>query len=987
MCMPHIEGVTPDVSTTEPVERFRTPEEELAYLRERVRIKETELEGEKSGFEKDRIAKREIIKYHDTPAKDVLHDRYQTSESHILREKLRLEPEEHDVQIDELLKMVADKGIKNTLAVVSKMGSAHLEDDLHRALIQYVAEGFPTQDVRKGSENWKALHMVLYEVSLPAQTANDKNNQNQDLEKLLASMEQFYAGMLSVMGKGKLQKKDIFSVEIAVHQGSEEAIFYVGVPRKKRDLFERHLISIFPNAQIEEVRSDYNIFSYGGVHAGAYGVLERSPVYPIKEYKDFVHDPLNIVLSAFSKLKKHGEGAAIQFIIGDDGDSYNRQYKKVVDYLRDGKNAKKAIRHGTSPFSEAIDALGENLVDIVMNRSKNTLNDKAVDQLTLETVTKKVNSRIVPVNIRILASAQEEGRAEDIIENIASTFNQFEEAQGNAIKFIHERGAALRKFMHAFTFRTLNFKRLQPFSLTELTSMYHLTGQGVSTSRELKQTRAKHVSAPIEVSADDADQEQVRNETQSATPTPVEQVETKSTQTSEARTQKRRGVILGKNTFGGTDTTVKFLAEDRMRHFYEIGQTGTGKTNLMKNMIIQDIKNGEGCCYIDPHGSDIVDILAAIPPERHDDVIYFDPSYTQRPMGLNIMEYNPEFPEQKTFVVNEIFSIFEKLFLAKSPESLGPMFEQYFRNAALLVLEGMPVGTATMADIPRVLANDDFRHKCLANSQNPLVNQFWEEIAEKAGGEASLENIVPYITAKTDIFLSNSTMRPIITQEKSSFNFREIMDGQKILLVNLSKGRLGDLNAELLGLIIVGKFLQAALSRVDAVASGSTDIKDFYLYIDEFQNFTTPSIATILSEARKYRLSLNIAHQFIAQLDEKIRDAVFGNVGTKCVFRVGNEDAEFLEKQFQPDFTAADIVGLDNFNAYVALLVDGKPVRPFNMHTLPPEPVDFGTIDHIKQLSYQRYGRESAEVEAAIEKKYAKKETEPKNGLNPSDFI
>jgi len=986
--MPRMEGTLNEKNQQSAVEKFRTPEEELAYLRERVQLKERELEGHRTDFERERIAKREVVHYQDTPASEVLEPAYQTPEESILQEALRLKPEDHDVQIDQLLKMVTHRGISNTLKVVSKMGSAHIEDDLHRALIQYIAEGFPTQGIKKGSEEWKALHMVLYEVSLPAQTAEDKNNTGRDLEHLLSSMEQFYSGMLSVMGTEKFSKKDVFTIEIAVQQGSEEAVFYVGVPRKKQELFKRHLISIFPNAQLEEVRGDYNIFNYGGLHAGAYGVLENDPAYPLKEYKEFVHDPLNIMLSAFSKLKKHGEGAAIQFVIGDDGDSYNRKFKKVIDNLREGKNAKKAIKHGTQPFSEALDTIGETLGDVLLNRSSNTHKDKAVDQLTLETITKKANSRIVPINVRIIASAAEPERAEDIIENIASTFNQFEDAQGNALRFIMERGSALRAFLHAFTFRTLNMKRLQPVSLKELTAMCHLTGQGVSTSRELKQTRAKNVSAPIEV----ADDDEVGTVSQAPAPreTPAQpntDPVSASAESAPYQVPNKRGVVLGKNVFGGTETLVKFLPEDRMRHFYEIGQTGTGKTNLMKNMIIQDIKNGEGCCYIDPHGSDIVDILAAIPPERYDDVIYFDPAYTQRPMGLNIMEFDPRFPEQKTFVVNEIFSIFEKLFLAKSPESLGPMFEQYFRNAALLVLEGMEPGTATMADIPRVLGNAEFRHTCLVNSKNPIVNQFWEEIAEKADGEASLGNIVPYITAKTDIFLSNSTIRPILTQEKSSFNFREIMDSRKILLVNLSKGRLGDLNAELLGLIIVGKFLQAALSRVDTISEGKKDIADFYLYIDEFQNFTTPSIATILSEARKYRLSLNIAHQFVAQLDERIRDAVFGNVGTKCVFRVGNEDAEFLEKQFKPDFTAADIVGLNNYNAYVALLVNGKPVRPFNMETLPPEPADFEKVATIKQLSYERYGRDTAEIEAALAKKYARKEPEQFGSFSPSDFL
>jgi hypothetical protein len=959
--------------TSAPItEKFSSPEEELAYLRERIRRKESELEkhNHQASFERARLANREIVEYQDTPTDAVLHDTYKMPEYEVMRSVLKLAPEEHDIQIDELLRLVPERGIKNTLSIAAKMGSAHLEDDLHRALVQYISEGLPAKGLQQGSDEWHALHMTLYEVSLPSHSAGEKEEQQaQDLEKLLASMEQFYLGLLSVVGTTRLTRKNVFSVEIAVQQGSEEAVFYVAVPSKKKELFEKHLISIFPNARIEEARSDYNIFNYGGAHVGAYGSLARHGVYPLKEYKVFTHDPLNIMLSAFSKLKKHGEGAAIQFVIGNSGDTYNRQYKKVLDELRKGKTEKKAIRHGMSVLSEAVDTLGESIVDMMRSGSREEKHDP-VDQLALDTITKKANSRIVPVNIRILASAEEEDRAEDILENIISTFNQFEDAQGNSLTFLKQHGGKLREFIRLFTFRSFRKNRAVPLSVVELTSMYHLSASGVSTSRELKQSRAKQVSAPIEVSNDTDDTDET-----SASAAPASQgVPLRSG-------GGAKGIVLGKNTFGGTETFVKFQPEDRLRHFYEIGQTGTGKTNLMKNMIIQDIGNGEGCCYIDPHGSDIVDILAAVPMERFGDVIYFDPGHTARPMGLNMMEYNPEFPEQKTFVVNEMFSIFEKLF-GDVPEALGPMFQQYFRNGAMLVLEGMEPGTATMADIPRVLANSKFRHQCLANSKNPVVNQFWEEIAEKAGGEASLENIVPYITSKTDIFLGNSIMRPIISQPKSAFNFREIMNNRKILLVNLAKGRLGDLNSELLGLIVVGKFLQAALSRVDQ--AHSADLPPFYLYIDEFQNFTTPSIATILSEARKYKLSLNIAHQFIAQLDEKIRDAVFGNVGTKCVFRVGIEDAEFLEKQFQPDFNAKDIVGLDNYNAYLALLVNGKPVRPFNMVTLPPdERVSLAQVEDLKQSSFNTYGRDREEVEAEIAERYAKKPEEEIPDMGP----
>jgi hypothetical protein len=337
-------------------------------------------------------------------------------------------------------------------------------------------------------------------------------------------------------------------------------------------------------------------------------------------------------------------------------------------------------------------------------------------------------------------------------------------------------------------------------------------------------------------------------------------------------------------------------------------------------------------------------------------------------MALNMLEYDRRFPDQKTFVVNEMLSIFNKLFDMKTAG--GPMFEQYFRNAVLLVMDDPESGN-TLLDVSRVLANKTFRELKLSKCKNPIVTQFWREVAEKAGGEASLANIVPYITSKFDVFLSNDIMRPIIAQENSTINFREIMDNKKILLVNLSKGRLGDINANLIGLIIVGKILMAALSRVDAVTTGKT-LPPFYLYIDEFQNITTDSISTILSEARKYKLSLNIAHQFIAQLEEGIRDSVFGNVGSIAAFRVGAEDAEYLEKQFSPVFTAKDIMSIDNYNAYLKMLANGKPVKPFNIETMSPPKGNRDIIKSIKELSYLKYGKERSLVEEEIMGKYRK---------------
>ena len=302
---------------------------------------------------------------------------------------------------------------------------------------------------------------------------------------------------------------------------------------------------------------------------------------------------------------------------------------------------------------------------------------------------------------------------------------------------------------------------------------------------------------------------------------------------------------------------------------------------------------------------------------------------------------------------------------------MGPIFEQYFRNATGLVVEDPETG-CTLLDVSRVMSNKAFRDLKISKCKNPVIVQFWKEIAEKAGGEASLANVVPYITSKFDVFLANEIMRPIIAQEKSSFNFRDVMDNKKILLVNLSKGRLGDINSHLIGLILVGKILMAALSRVDAFGKGPDSMPDFFLYLDEFQNVTTDSIAVILSEARKYRLSLNIAHQFIGQLEDKIKDAVFGNVGSMAVYRVGTEDAEFLVKQFEPTFTVKDLVNLNNFNSYVKLLSNGRPTKPFSMQHINPEAGNLDLVPKLKELSALMYGRPRAEVEEEIMEKYKK---------------
>jgi len=376
-------------------------------------------------------------------------------------------------------------------------------------------------------------------------------------------------------------------------------------------------------------------------------------------------------------------------------------------------------------------------------------------------------------------------------------------------------------------------------------------------------------------------------------------------------------------------------------------------------MIVQDIVAGHGVGVVDPHGDLIEDILLHIPPERQQDVILFDPRDTERPLGFNILEAKD--PALKDMVVNEVVQILQKLAARLNPESVGPMFEHYLRNSLMALAEDE---NATLIDVPRMFVDEPFREAILKHDIDPTVRQFWErEFAQSQRGQMSAD-MLSYVISKLGRFISNATVRNLIGQAHSSFDVREIMDERKILLCNLSKGQLGDINSDLLGFVLVSKIQIAALGR----ANTSEDKRpDFYLYLDEFQNFTTDSIGTILSEARKYRLNLNLTHQFIEQLDDDIKNAVFGNVGTVISYRIGVDDAEFMAQQFDPVFTEYDLLNLDRFTAYTRMLANGTPTRPFSVR-IPPPPAggDPQVREAVREYSRHTYGRSRADVEQQV---------------------
>lgn len=907
--------------------KFKTPEEELDYLRAHVAKREEELI--KIGHiehAKDNATIDVIEEYKDAPIENVIEESHRLDSKQTEGIVLALKPESHDIIMEELLGLVITKGIKNALSVVENMDSPHIEDDFHRILIQYLKTGQINFQFKEGTPMYKSLNMTLFEITLPPPT--DEIDKSKGFKEFIGAMEQFYAGMHSISQGKNNKEENYFTLEIALSDESDEVIIYASIPNKHITLFEKQILAFYHNAKVSEVPDDYNIFNEQGASVGAYASFAERGVMPIKTYDNIEHDPMNTILNVFSKLKTKGEGAGIQLVIAPAGDQFINEFHKILDDVKDGLSVKNASDNFYK-FNSAFMKIGKEFIFGTKkapeeNKERNMKGRRAVDEGAVEKIGNKTKSTIMKANIRVVASAETKSRAEEILKELESSFHQFSEPASNSFFFEQAHGSNLKKFFHDFSYRSFSPDKILPMNLKELSSVFHFP-VGIGSQPQLKEAKAGIAPAPLEMGHD--------------------------------------GVTLGINDYRGKKTEVKLAREDRMRHFYVIGQTGTGKTNIMLNMITQDIKNGDGCCYIDPHGTDIQTILSRIPKERIDDVIYFDPAYTARPMGLNMLEYDLRYPEQKTFVVNELMGIFNKLFDMKAGG--GAMFEQYFRNSAFLVMED-PESGSTLLEITRVLADKEFRDMKLQKCKNPIIKQFWVS-AEQTTGDQSLANFVPYISSKFDNFISNDIMRPVVLQQNSVFNFRKIMDEKKILLVNLSKGRLGDINANLIGLVLVGKIQMAALSRVDMFGK---HMNDFYLYIDEFQNVTTDSIASILSEARKYRLSLNIAHQYISQLEDNIKNAVFGNVGSIAVFRVGTEDATFLEPKFKPQFTASDITKLDNFNAYMSMLIKGQPTKPFNIATIAPEKGNPEIVDNLKELSYVKYGRDRAEVEAEIMAKY-----------------
>ncbi len=770
----------------------------------------------------------------------------------------------------------------------------------------------------------RGLKMVTLLIQLPP-SSDDTDGGGRDVrdvtEENISKAEIMYSIIASTLKKGfksRFYGQRHFSFEIVGTKGFVH--YYAAVPVALVDVIKQAVVSAYPSARLEEVM-EHNIFSPVGRISGTIGgelTLKENYAYPIATYQDIKRDAMQSLLNALSTLDKE-DGVGIQILMRPADPIWRKTASAVASKKRKGKDSKKGV--------DQLWAWTKQLAVAFVKPPEDKGSDggdkpelSGLDQSILDAIDDKTRHPGYETLIRVVASSNISQKAQSILNNVVAAFSLFDAQGKNGFKYTAAKD--MEEFVTAYILRFFppeNNKSI--LNSVELATIFHFPDQKNIPTSQLERQESKQVDGP--------------------------------------RNVPEEGLLLGYNVFRGVKKPIRLDNEDRRRHIYVVGQTGTGKSTFLEDLALQDMLKGEGFAFIDPHGDTAERLLAMVPRERTEDVVYFCPADMDYPMGLNLFEFHT--PEQKDFLIQEAINMLYKLYDPQRQGIIGPRYEHWFRNAALTVM-GDPAG-GTFIDIPKVFTDNKYAREKLKHITDQTVLDFWnKEMAQTSDYHKS--EVLGWFVSKFGAFLSNEMMRNIIGQTKSSFNLREIMDNKKILLVNLSKGRTGELNSKLLGMIFVMKFQAAAMSRASIPEE---DRKDFCLYVDEFQNFSTDSFATIMSEARKYRLNLIVANQFTTQLTEEIRDAVFGNMGTIVSFRVGTNDVDSLVKYFSPVFDGNDLVRVPNFNTITRTMIGGVPTQPFSMSTLPP----LGTpnkqlAEALKQLSAAKYGRPKNVVENEI---------------------
>jgi hypothetical protein len=773
----------------------------------------------------------------------------------------------------------------------------------------------------------------IFRLTVP-QRYKEKEDDKRQLSEVIAEVEGFYASLGGLPAHKGFKtwlfgRYDSLSLEIIL--GFDGQItFYMAIPVYLIDYIRQQLLAKYPHCQIEEV-PDYNIFNRQGFVSCGSLKLAKHYMFPILTYKQMNNvDPLVSVIGTLSKFGE-GQTGAIQLVMRSAKGSWRKKGVKVASEMHQGKNLKKAMASAGGGFLGGVLGKPSDWTGQLKNKSEKTPEQyrlTPMEEQMAKSIEEKASKAGLDVNIRMVSFAPSEITAKDNLRRMIDSFSQFSSYQyANGFKGVVKADG--KKLIHDFIFRNFDEKTSMVLNTEELSSLWHLPLPDTEVPR-IAWLMARKLPPPLNI--------------------------------------PNEGVILGENVYRGVKTLVHMRDTDRRRHMYIIGMTGTGKSTIMGVMAVQDIRDGKGVCIIDPHGDLIEEILPCIPKERLEDVIIFDPSDVDRPIGLNMLEAKNSFEMDKA--AQEMINIFYKLL--PDPSMAGPMFEHYMRNALLALMADMD-DPGTLVELARIFTDDDFRKKKLEHVTDILVKDFWEReyTASQKGSTAS--DMLSYVVSKTGRFIENELMRNIIGQSHSGIDFRKVMDEGKILLLNLSKDKIGETNSSLLGLIAVAKLQMAALGRADMPEA---DRRDFFLYIDEFQNFVTDSISIILSEARKYKLNLCLAHQFISQLvqnnDTRVRDAVFGNVGNLVIYRIGVDDSEVIAKQLAPIIGEYDVLNIEKFNAYFRMMIDNTAMPAFNMKCYHPYDIitpNKELVKPLKELSRLKFGKDRNTVLRDIEER------------------
>jgi len=755
----------------------------------------------------------------------------------------------------------------------------------------------------------------------------DKNNDSiQWMKQNIEIMNQVYKNFYAIYSGKWLDKlfwQPYIWCELIVER--ELIKFLLAVPKDYLETFEKIISSFYPGSVIDKIKQPQLLHQWKFVNGGHF-VMTKDTAYPIKTYENFEADPMDSTLAWFARVTID-ERLVLQVLVSPLSEKWQKKIRKKVEKIKSGWNG--WVRWFFKGF--------------FVSNDKDTSNQENKDYSSqqISDIEKKAEDEGFSVVLKTMAISPDPKRPEKMINDLKRSLNQYNYIGLNSLVYLpasnvetFAKDFVLRLFNRPyFTFKHMLFRiRAQVLNIKEVSSIFHFPHNRFNKNPRIVWQKFKIVPAPDNLSTD--------------------------------------GILLGDNLYGGVKRDVRIGFEDRFRHLYIIGQTGTGKSTILQTMLRQDCQNGAWFTLIDPHGDLAERVVQFFPKERIDDLIYRDAGNMDLPIWFNFLTAKSE--REMDLVTNDAVDMFVKLF---GQEMFGPRIQDYFRNAVLTLME-QPDGW-TLVEIVRLFTDEAYQKVKVKNVKNPVVRAWWEKTYNSMGDREKKE-IIPYFQSKFWPFATTPILRNIIGQPESSFNISEVMDSGKCLVINLSKGRMGDINADLLGMMIVSQIRLGAFRRAD---QHEEDRVPHFLYIDEFQNFVTPAIESILSEARKYRLWLVIAHQYLWQLEKaagwgkawvNLKDPIFGNVGNMMCYRIWVDDTDDMEKQFSPKFSGNDLMNLDKFKWVVKLSVDMQPTPAFSVNVKLPWTFDppilnpDEKVEIMKQISALKYGRKKELVDKEI---------------------